>query len=154
MTGVKCFERLNLNGDEIANWGRKTNCRERSVQMFFIFSWRFKLDPFRIAEELAAVPRTSEEEKRKRATGVHTSAMSLVTALNTSERRGWKVTTMGCIVRPVLMRPERPLTPQARSILGRDTKRKVGGKEKKMRVKEPDTRARWRDDDAHSGTGH
>ena len=56
---------------------------------------------------------------------------------------------MGRIVRPVRMRPERPLMPQTRSVLGRDTKRKVGGKEtggkeKKMRVKEPDTRARRR----------
>ena len=93
---------------------------------------------------LSELPRSyqpyPEPPKKKRwAAGVHASAMSLVTALTTSEGRGWKVTTMGCIVRPVLMRP---------AWTGYKTQGGWEGEEN-----EPDTRARWRDEDAHGGTG-
>ncbi|ESK94936.1 ribosome biogenesis protein nop6 [Moniliophthora roreri MCA 2997] len=69
---------------------------------------------------------------------VLSSDMSLVTRENAVQRPGWKVMPSGRIVRPMQMRPERPLPP---STDGQKTARPV--KEKK-RVKAPDTRARRR----------
>lgn len=66
--------------------------------------------------------------------------MSLVTPSNVSERKGWKVTPMGRMVRPIKMRPDRPLPPPT---LGRSGKGKDGN-ERRKRVREPDVRARRR----------
>jgi hypothetical protein len=100
---------------------------------------------FRIAKELAADPEPPKK-KRKRAAGVHAADMSLVTPSNVAERNGWKVTTMGRMVRPIRMRPARPLPPQALSTLRRNGKTAAGkdGKEKRRRIREPDVRARRR----------
>src|SRR6267154_2127465 len=75
--------------------------------------------------------------------------MSLVTPFNVSNRKGWKTTTMGRMVRPLRMRPERPLPPQAGPAFQRRTLVKAArkdGKEKatKKRAREPATRARRR----------
>lgn len=87
------------------------------------------------------------KKKRKQAfAGTHAEDMSLVTPSNVASHPGWKVTTMGRMIRPVRMRPEKPLplpTPIRRS-----AKNKVAkdgkDKEKKKRVREPDSRARRR----------
>ena len=102
---------------------------------------------FRIAKELAADTEPSKK-KRKRAAGIHAADMSLVTPSNVAERNGWKLTTMGRMMRPIRMRPARPLPPQAQSTLRRNVHGKTAagkeGKEKKRRVREPDVRARRR----------
>ncbi|KAF7985841.1 hypothetical protein HWV62_524 [Athelia sp. TMB] len=113
----------------------------------------------RIAKELAS-DLEPPRKKRKRAGGVEAPDMSLVTSSNVAERSGWKVTTMGRMVRPVRMRPAHPLPPPAESALRRNVKKsgKEGtqwkGKEKekegedakvkKKRRKDPDVRARRR----------
>jgi hypothetical protein len=67
--------------------------------------------------------------------------MSLVTHENAASRAGWTVTPLGRILRPVKMRPERPLPPLTEI---RDKKRVDGEKKVKKRVKDPDCRARRR----------
>jgi len=78
--------------------------------------------------------------------------MSLVTPENVEGRGGWKVTPLGRIVRPIKMRPERPLPlPQVlevrKSKEARKKKHEDNGKDekkRKRREKVPDTKARRR----------
>jgi hypothetical protein len=67
--------------------------------------------------------------------------MSLVTHENAASKAGWTVTPLGRILRPVKIRPERPL-PRPTEI--RAKKRVDGEKKVKKRVKDPDRRARRR----------
>jgi hypothetical protein len=63
--------------------------------------------------------------------------MSFVMASNMSDWKGWKVTMMDWIVRPIHMWPERPLPPQALLTVRWDTKAKAvrkGGKEERKRA--------------------
>ncbi|KZP19770.1 hypothetical protein FIBSPDRAFT_920055 [Athelia psychrophila] len=112
----------------------------------------------RISKELAADP--EPPRKKKRLGGVEAPDMSLITSANVAEHPGWKVTTMGRMVRPVRMRPAHPLPPVAESALRRNVKKgkkektwdnvgkekEVEGedKQKKKRRKDPDVRARRR----------
>ena len=78
--------------------------------------------------------------------------MSRVTPENVEGRGGWKVTPLGRIVRPIKMRPERPLPlPQvlevSKSKEARKKKHENNGKDekkRKRREKVPDTKARRR----------
>ncbi|KAJ7226133.1 hypothetical protein GGX14DRAFT_349652 [Mycena pura] len=87
--------------------------------------------------------------KRKRAGGAFAEDMTLVTPENAAGRPGWKVTEMGRVVRPIRMRPERPLPPplagatavSKRSTVASDSKKRAR-KAKKRR--DPDSRARRR----------
>ena len=81
------------------------------------------------------------KKKRKRLRGTFAEDMSLVDPSNASSRSGWKVTAMGRIVRPIKMRPEKPLPPQLHSA---QTANRKDGKERKKRAKDPDYRARRR----------
>ncbi|KAF9649970.1 hypothetical protein BDM02DRAFT_3179499 [Thelephora ganbajun] len=63
--------------------------------------------------------------------GIHASDMSLVTPENASSRPGWRVTPMGRVVRPIRMRPGKPLPPV--SAVASNT---TGKKEKKKRKRE------------------
>lgn len=104
------------------------------------------------SERLAA--EEPPKKKRKRSGGVEAEDMSLVTPENVEGRGGWKVTPLGRIVRPVRMRPERPLPPinedKEKKLTARALKKKGADgkgedkKKKKKRVKEPDVRARRR----------
>lgn len=74
--------------------------------------------------------------------------MSPVTAENATQRSGWKVTEMGRVMRPVRMRPQKPLPPplplssaKKTGSEDKDTKRE-SAKAKKRR--DPDTRSRRR----------
>ena len=68
--------------------------------------------------------------------------MSLVTPENVTQRAGWTITPLGRILRPVKMRPARPLPPATEL---HDKKRADGeGKKKRKRVKDPESRARRR----------
>ena len=55
------------------------------------------------------------KKKWKRLKSTFAEDMSLVDPSNASSRSGWKVTTLGRIVRPIKMRPEKPLPPQLHS---------------------------------------
>jgi len=79
--------------------------------------------------------------------------MSLVTPVHVSGRGGWKVTPMGRLVRPIRMRPDRPLVDAVENEKVRAIKtspfngkegseEKVGQKKSRKREKRPDTRAR------------
>ncbi|KAH7910241.1 hypothetical protein BJ138DRAFT_1009253 [Hygrophoropsis aurantiaca] len=83
------------------------------------------------------------KKKRRRENGVHAEDMSLVTPEDANKRGGWRVTPMGRVVRPLRMRPARPLEPQIAVTRG-IKKAGPNGKEKRKRVKAPATRARRR----------
>ena len=68
--------------------------------------------------------------------------MSLVTPENVSLRPGWRVTPMGRIVRPMRMRPGKPLPPT--SAATRRTPGKEDGKKRRKREKHKLVRARRR----------
>ncbi|KAJ7464418.1 hypothetical protein FB451DRAFT_438606, partial [Mycena latifolia] len=96
----------------------------------------------RIAQENAA-ELLPPRRKRKRG-GVHAEDMSPVTPENAAHRSGWKVTEMGRVMRPVRMRPERPLsTPLTSSV----PKKLAASKDKDTKPKkrrDPDSRSRRR----------
>ncbi|KAK7056707.1 hypothetical protein VNI00_002424 [Paramarasmius palmivorus] len=64
--------------------------------------------------------------------------LSLVTRENATKRPGWKVMPSGRIVRPMRMRPEKPLQPCV------DQQKSTRPLKEKKRIKAPDTRARRR----------
>ena len=68
--------------------------------------------------------------------------MSLVTPENVSSRPGWHVTPMGRIIRPMRMRPEKPLPPA--SAVTSSTTGKKDGKKNRKREKPKLVRARRR----------
>ncbi|KAI0057367.1 hypothetical protein BV25DRAFT_1831197 [Artomyces pyxidatus] len=105
----------------------------------------------RIAQEHDA----AEEPPRKRARlargvkGRHAQDMALVTPDNLHLHPQWHVTPLGRLIRPLRMRPERPLGPplevqkaKVRVKVGKDGK-SIKGKERK-RKREPPTRSRRR----------
>ena len=63
--------------------------------------------------------------------GIHASDMSLVTPENASSRPGWRVTPMGRIVRPMRMRPGKPLPPTS-AVASSTTGKKVERKKRKV----------------------
>jgi len=68
--------------------------------------------------------------------------MSLVTTENVSSRAGWHVTPMGRIVRPIRIRPEKPLPPL--SAITSNATGKNDGKKKRKKEKSKLVRARRR----------
>ncbi|KAJ7066104.1 hypothetical protein C8F01DRAFT_1218396 [Mycena amicta] len=81
------------------------------------------------------------EPRRKRPRGaVYAENMELVTPETAAQRPGWKVTEMGRVLRPMRMRPERPLPPP----LATETKpkKKDAAKSKPKRRRDPNSRAR------------
>ncbi|KAJ7166755.1 hypothetical protein C8R46DRAFT_1192093, partial [Mycena filopes] len=97
----------------------------------------------RIAQENAQEP-APPRRKRKRG-GVQADDMSLVTLETTAQRSGWKVTEMGRIVRPLRVRPLRPLPPPLVGLPKKPTAPKdkdAPAKPKKRR--DPDSRSRRR----------
>ncbi|KAJ6546408.1 hypothetical protein DFH09DRAFT_927192 [Mycena vulgaris] len=101
----------------------------------------------RIAQENAADP-PPPRHKRKRG-GVHAEDMSPVTPENAAGRSGWKVTEMGRVMRPVRIRPARPLPPPLTSSLPKTfsgSKEKDAKKEatKPKKRRDPDSRSRRR----------
>ncbi|KDQ32715.1 hypothetical protein PLEOSDRAFT_164921 [Pleurotus ostreatus PC15] len=96
-------------------------------------------------DERLAKEREEQEppRKKRRCTGIHAEDMSIVTPENVSERRGWKVTPLGRIVRPMRMRPGKPLAEPVQSTTS-TAKTNPKERKKKNRVKPPPTRARRR----------
>ncbi|KAJ7066120.1 hypothetical protein C8F01DRAFT_1052158 [Mycena amicta] len=81
------------------------------------------------------------EPRRKRPRGaVYAEDMELVTPETAGQRAGWKVTEMGRVLRPMRMRPERPLPPP----LATETKpkKKEAATSKPKRRRDPNSRAR------------
>ena len=100
---------------------------------------------YRIRRENEAPLDDRSAKKRRLARGiqgVHASDMSLVTPENASSRPGWHVTSTGRIVRPIRMRPEKPLPPVSATTSG--TAGKKGEKKKRKREKPKLIRARRR----------
>ncbi|KAF7370177.1 hypothetical protein MSAN_00648300 [Mycena sanguinolenta] len=98
----------------------------------------------RIKQENAAES-TSPRRKRKRG-AVEAADMTLVTAENAAQRPGWKVTDMGRVVRPVRMRPPRPLPPPlvtSANKIAKNSKTNAATTKPKRR-RDPDSRARRR----------
>ncbi|PBK70998.1 hypothetical protein ARMSODRAFT_884486 [Armillaria solidipes] len=74
----------------------------------------FSFDISRIEKERAEAqdaPPPKKKQRRSKYTAVEAEDMSLVTPQNANSRAGWTVTTLGRIMRPMRMRPERPLMP-------------------------------------------
>ncbi|KAJ7740900.1 hypothetical protein DFH07DRAFT_838359 [Mycena maculata] len=95
----------------------------------------------RIAQENAEEP-PPPRRKRKRG-GVHAEDMTLVTPENAAHRSGWKVTEMGRVMRPVRIRPAKPLPPPL-SVLKISTVSKDKETTKPKKRRDPDSRARRR----------
>ncbi|KAH9166654.1 hypothetical protein EDB89DRAFT_2075593 [Lactarius sanguifluus] len=86
---------------------------------------------------------TRPQKRRRLARGVHgrhTQDMSLTTPENIHQRPQWRLTPLGRLIRPMRMRPARPLDPPLRA--KNPDKAKGIGKAKKGRVHPPPTRAR------------
>ncbi|KAF8888104.1 hypothetical protein BD779DRAFT_1611399 [Infundibulicybe gibba] len=105
----------------------------------------------RLANERKKALEEPPRKKRKQYGARHAEDMSLVTPENAQERGGWKVTPLGRIMRPVRMRPEKPLPvvlDQKPTKVGKKRKPwdgdKVEEKAKKRKLKNPDSRARRR----------
>ena len=87
--------------------------------MFILPDRDYHVRTSRIAAENATAKREAEEEEETRLSrerqrvqkygAVHAQDMSLVTKENVNTRPGWIVTPLGRIVRPVKMKPPRPL---------------------------------------------
>ncbi|KAF8224863.1 hypothetical protein L208DRAFT_1444296 [Tricholoma matsutake] len=98
----------------------------------------------RIALEKASNIDEHPKKKRKRShsLGVQAPDMSLVTPENVAQRAGWTITPLGRILRPLKIRPVRPLPPTTEMRSQKHGDRE--DKKKKKRVKDPDCMARRR----------
>ncbi|KAG6901679.1 hypothetical protein C0995_009234 [Termitomyces sp. Mi166 len=94
----------------------------------------------RLAAEREAASLEPPKKKQRRYGGVEAADMSLVTPENVATRGAWTVTPLGRTLRPMRMRPSRPLPPPKEDkVLSKGKAGKV-----KKKVREPDTRARRR----------
>ena len=98
-------------------------------------------------ENLPKVSDDKRAQKRRRlARGVHgrhAQDMSLITPENVHQRPQWRVTPLGRLIRPMRMRPARPLDPPLESLRAKNVdKGKRGVKKKERRARSPPARAR------------
>ena len=103
-------------------------------------------------ENKSAAEGPRPKKRRRKNEGSQAEDMSLVTSANVNDRKGWQVSSLGRITRPVKMRPERPLpeiqqeelNPALQKKQVRDVSKTEGEKKekKKKRLKDPDSRAR------------
>lgn len=104
----------------------------------------------RIALENATSTDSERPKKRRRLArgvqGVHAVSLEPVTPTNVDEHQGWYTTPLGRLIRPMRMRPARPLDPPIAASTALGTKGSKQGKpeakERKKRKVLPDTRAR------------
>ncbi|KAN0127685.1 hypothetical protein V8E53_014525 [Lactarius tabidus] len=86
---------------------------------------------------------THQRKRRRLARGVHgrhAQDMSLITSDNVHQRPQWRVTPLGRLIRPMRMRPARPLDPPLDTLRTKNAEK--GTRTKKKRAKAPPTRAR------------
>ena len=89
---------------------------------------------------------TRTRKRRRLARGVqgrHAQDMSLITPDNVAQRPQWRITPLGRLIRPMRMRPARPLDPPLDPLRTKSVEK--GGKtktKKKKRARPPPTRAR------------
>ena len=100
---------------------------------------------------LENAPKVSDEtrprKRRRLARGVHgrhAQDMSLITPENIHQRSQWHVTPLGRLIRPMRMRPARPLglpieTLRAKKLKGKE---RISSRSSKKKSREPPTRAR------------
>ena len=76
--------------------------------------------------------------------GRHAQDMSLITPENVHQRPQWRVTPLGRLIRPMRMRPARPLDPPLDPLRTKNVDKGKGkvSKTKKKRLRAPPTRAR------------
>jgi hypothetical protein len=101
--------------------------------------------PYRIIIENApkGSDDTHQRKRRRLARGVHgrhAQDMSLITSDNVHQRPQWRVTPLGRLIRPMRMRPARPLDPPLDTLRTKNDEK--GTRTKKKRAKAPPTRAR------------
>lgn len=96
---------------------------------------------------LENAPKSSDDthqRKRRRLTrgvlGRHAQDMSLITSDNVHQRPQWRVTPLGRLIRPMRMRPARPLDPPIDPLRTKNVEK--GTRKKKKRPRPPPTRAR------------
>jgi hypothetical protein len=125
---------------------------ERQNQIFASGEWNLRRPslthsyaPYRIILENA--PKSSDDthqRKRRRLTrgvlGRHAQDMSLITSDNVHQRPQWRVTPLGRLIRPMRMRPARPLDPPIDPLRTKNVEK--GSRKKKKRPRPPPTRAR------------
>ncbi|KAK0472681.1 hypothetical protein EDD18DRAFT_423240 [Armillaria luteobubalina] len=66
--------------------------------------------------EAQDAPPPKKKQRRSKYTAVEAEDMSLVTPENAPLRAGWTATTLGRIMRPMRMRPEKPLVPLSKPL--------------------------------------
>ncbi|KAJ7154805.1 hypothetical protein C8R46DRAFT_1118471 [Mycena filopes] len=94
----------------------------------------------RFAEENVA--EEPPAKRRRKRSGVHAEDMTPVTAETAAHQPGWKVSETGSVVRPVRIRPERPLPPP--SAPSESSTGDGAEKRKSKKLRDPDSRARLR----------
>lgn len=98
-------------------------------------------------EDAASLPPPKKKVRYSKYTAVPAEDMSLVTPENASTRPGWTVTPSGRILKPMRMRPGKPLPPVVAETTvkprtkGKDEKKT---KKKKKKLRDPEVRARKR----------
>jgi len=102
---------------------------------------------YRILLEIASVEAEDAHPRKRRrlARGVHgrhAQDMSLVTRENTHQRPQWRVTPLGRLIRPMRVRPARPLGPPLDSSKTQTLSKGQGKARKKRTPAVPPTRAR------------
>jgi len=131
------------NGAELRISEAKPDFRERYGTSYFCRTFSRPLRPHRFKRENEVTPGDRPAKRRRLARGVqgvHAPDMSPVTPENVSSRPGWYVTPMGRIVRPMRMRPGKPLPPA--STQAPSTSGKKNEKQKRKREKAKLVRAR------------
>ena len=131
-------------GEKLRIGEAKPDFRERYSTSYFCRALPIDCSN-RIKRENEAAPDDRLAKRRRLARdvqGVHAPDMSLVTPENVSSRPGWHVTPMGRIVRPMRMRPGKPLPPA--STITPNTSGKKIEKKKRKREKPKLARARRR----------
>ena len=114
------------------------------ILIFFTYMHRILLENTSTESEEACRPR---KRRRLAARGVHARHahdMSIVTPSNVHQRPQWRVTPLGRLIRPMRMRPARPLGPPLENLKPQNPKLQSKGKEgrKRRRAAAPPTRAR------------
>lgn len=123
----------------------KTDYAQRCV--FLRSTTAISQNDFSLTNERSSTPPQGKRRKLRANECSHSTLLPIDTPLTTSvaERSpGWVVTPMGRLVRPIKMRPPRPLPPQQQTVIRSSKKEKEGKEKGKKKNKKLDTRARRR----------
>lgn len=147
----ECTQWFNMEGRETTYRRSKARLlravRTRALPLFRYL--RSRMCCSILLENASSSGEGDERRARKRARGVgvvqgrHSQDMSLVTPENVHRRSQWRVTPLGRLIRPMRMRPARPLGPPLDVLKAETHQRGQQGKGRKRRARTaPPTRAR------------